>query len=274
MANEEKTLKALRKEIFLTGWRGGMAHLASCFSCLEIVYTLYCKDVLRIDAQNARWRDRDRFILSKGHGGLALYAVLAHRGLISWETFHSYLQDDARIGGEPCTRDCEWIEATTGSLGHGLSVGVGMAKALKLSGSDAKVYVLLGDGECAEGTVWEAVSSAGALGLDNLVAILDRNGLQKTDRVQKTFGTENWRERIEPFGWQVRETDGHDVPALRAALTEPAEPGKPLFVIARTVKGKGVSIMENSPNWHFRLPNRKELKVFREELGIDDAEME
>lgn len=268
-------LRELRKKIFLTGYRGGMAHLASCFSCLEILYALYVGGILRLDAKNPTWQDRDRFILSKGHAGLALYAVLAEKGLLSADEFNSYLQPGGVIGGEPCRRDSQWIETATGSLGHGLSFAVGIALALKLKKSPAKVYVLLGDGELQEGTVWEAAMSAAALKLDNIVAILDCNEIQKMDFVNKTIGEPRWQEKWTAFGWNVTETDGHDVAALMQCLNEENTTGKPLFIIAHTVKGKGVSVMEQNPNWHFKLPkSKKEKAAFREELGISISEWE
>lgn len=277
MANsvdEEKELLELRKKIFVTGYKGGMAHLASCYSCLEMLYTLYLKGVLNYDLANAKWKDRDRFILSKGHAGLALYGVMMKAGLIDEKVYDSYLMEGSLIGGEPCMRDSEWVEATTGSLGHGLSLGMGMAMALKSEKSPAKVYVMLGDGECEEGTVWESVMTAPAFHLDNLIAILDCNDIQKMDFVEKTIGTANWKERWESFGWETDETDGHDMEAFKKVLTRCSDSGKPRLIIAHTVKGKGVSIMENNPNWHFKLPGRKELKVFKEELGIVDSELE
>ncbi len=270
---EEKELKELRKKIFLTGYKGGMAHLASCYSSLEILYAFYIKKALRYDCSNPKWADRDRLILSKGHAGLALYAVMAKAGLLTEEEYDSYLQPGSRIGGEPCLRDSEWVEATTGSLGHGLSMAVGMAMALKADRSPAKVYAVLGDGECEEGTVWEAAMSAAAFQLDNLVAVLDCNRIQKMDFVEKTMGMANWNEKWASFGWDVAEVDGHDVQALENRFRMPNESGMPCLIIAHTVKGKGVSIMEDNPNWHFKLPGKKELKVFREELGISDAEL-
>lgn len=270
---EEKKLLELRKKIFITGYRGGMAHLASCYSCLEMIYALYMKDILRYNKGNAKWEDRDRFILSKGHAGLALYSVLLTAGLITEETFSSYLQEHASIGGEPCMRDCEWVEATTGSLGHGLSMGLGMAMALKTDGKQAKVYVMLGDGECQEGTVWEAAMMAAAMGLDNLVVILDSNKIQKMDYVDQTLGASNWREKWESFGWTVDETDGHNIEAFTNIIKILKNEGKPHLIMAHTIKGKGVSIMENNPNWHFRLPGKKELKIFKKELRITDEEL-
>ena len=271
---EKEELKKLRKDIFITGYKGGMAHIASCYSCLEILYTLYLRGILKIDAQNAKWADRDRFILSKGHAGLALYGVMTRAGLMKEEDYHSYLKPGSSVGGEPCMRDCEWVEATTGSLGHGLSMAAGMAMALKADQSPARVYVVLGDGECEEGTVWEAALTASAFHLDNLVVILDCNRIQKMDFVENTIGSVNWREKWSAFGWSVDEADGHDVDALETVLKGKNPPGMPRLIIARTVKGKGVSVMENNPNWHFKLPGRRELKIFKEELEISDSEME
>lgn len=277
MANterEKEDLLALRKKIFILGYKGGMAHLASCYSSLEMIYALYLKGILQYDPENPRWKDRDRFILSKGHAGLALYTVMMKAGLIEEKVLDTYLQEESLIGGEPCMRDSAWVEATTGSLGHGLSMGLGIAMALKMDHSPAKVYVMLGDGECEEGTVWEAVMMAPAFGLDNLVAILDCNEIQKMDFVKKTIGETRWAQRWEAFGWEVKEIDGHDMEDFKKAIEEPVTSDKPRLLIAHTVKGKGISIMENNPNWHFKLPGRKELKVFKEELGISDSELE
>lgn len=273
-SKDAQVLQELRRKIFLTGYRGGMAHLASCYSALEILYVLYTKKIIKYDPANPKWNGRDRFILSKGHAGLALYAVLNQAGLLTDEEFSSYLQPGSRIGGEPCMRDSQWVEAATGSLGHGLSMAVGMALALKTEGMDANVYVVLGDGECQEGTVWEAAYSAAAFQLDHLVAVLDCNGLQKMGPVESVMGVTKWEDKWSSFGWSVEETDGHDVAALTDALRKPNPIGQPKLLIAHTVKGKGVSMMENHAGWHFKLPNKKERKVFQQELGIPDAEME
>ena len=273
IVNEEQELKELRKKIFITGYKGKMAHLASCYSSLEILYALYRKKVIRYDIQNPEWADRDRLILSKGHAGLALYGVMTLAGMLSEEEYASYLQPGSHIGGEPCMRDSKWVEATTGSLGHGLSMAVGMAIALKANHSSAKVYVILGDGECEEGTIWEAAMSAAAFRLDNLITILDCNRIQKMDFVEKTIGMANWKEKWTSFGWNVEEVDGHDVSALENVLKALGVPDMPRLIIANTIKGKGISLMEDNPNWHFKLPNKKELKVFKEELGISDLEL-
>ena len=272
--NDTDILKKLRKEIFLAGYTGGMAHLASCYSCLEILYALYVKGVLRVKIDEPKWSERDRFILSKGHAGLALYRVLCEKGFLSKDDFFSYLKTGSRIGGEPCMRDLPCVEATTGALGHGLSMGCGMAIAQKMDSSPARTFVLLGDGELEEGSVWEAAMSARTFALDNLTAILDANEIQKMDSITATIVLNNWVEKFVAFGWQVDEVDGHNVEALTSILSAKNEIGKPRFIIAHTVKGKGVSIMENNPLWHFKLPNKKELAVFKAELGIAVDELE
>ena len=271
---DEEIIREIRKKIFITGYKGKMAHLASCFSCLEMLYAFYLKGILRYDKSNPKWNERDRFILSKGHAGLALYAVLEEAGLITEEMFSSYLMDGAMIGGEPCMRDCEWVEATTGSLGHGLSMGLGMAMAMKSDKIDSKVYVMLGDGECEEGTIWETAMMASVMKLDNLVAILDCNKIQKMDFVDKTIGDPDWKAKWESFGWQVESVDGHDVDEFKKVIEGINCNGKPTLIIADTTKGKGVSLMEDNPQWHFRLPSKKELKIFMDELGITEAELE
>ena len=263
----------LRKNIFLTGYSGGMAHLASCFSAVEILYTLYLKNIMKYNVHDPDWEERDRFVLSKGHGALALYAVLCKAGFLTEDEYRSYLHPGCRIGGEPCMRDLKGIEATTGSLGHGLSMAVGMALAQKLDRFNSNTYVLLGDGECEEGSIWEAAMSASSLELDNLTAILDCNELQKTGRVEETLRVIQWREKWAAFGWDVEEVDGHDTDALKECFLKRCMNGRPKMIIAHTVKGKGVSVMENNPIWHFKLPNKKELKFFKEELQITDEEL-
>lgn len=274
MGYDENVCKELRKKIYLTAERGGLGHLASCYSCLEILYVLYMKGILNCTRENMYDRNRNRLILSKGHAGLALYWVMNRAGLLSGEEISTFLQPGSHVGGEPCMRDLPGIEATTGSLGHGLSMGVGMAMAQRMDGLGAKTYVILGDGECEEGSVWEAAMSAPAFALDNLTAILDCNEIQKMTTVEGTIGLTNWKEKWSSFGWMVKEVDGHDIAALEEILRTKNDSGKPLMLIAHTVKGKGVSIMENNPLWHFKLPSRKEKSFFIAELDIGEEELE
>lgn len=271
---DEMRCRELRKRIFLTAYKGGMAHLASSYSCLEILYTLYLKGVMKYDSGNPGLQGRDRLVLSKGHAGLALYSVMCEAGFLEEKELDTFLKPGTHIGGEPCMRDLKGVEASTGSLGHGLSIAAGMAMAQKMDGLTAKTYVVLGDGECEEGTVWEGAMSTAAFGLDNLVAVLDCNRIQKMCTVEETIRLANWKEKWESFGWAVRETDGHDTDKLQKCFLQEKEVGKPLLVIAHTVKGKGVSIMEDNPIWHFKLPNRKEMRYFMQELGISEEEME
>lgn len=257
----------------MTAEKGGLGHLASCFSCLEILYTLYLKGIMKYNVHDHNDRSRDRLVLSKGHAGLALYWVMCEAGLMNAEEIDTFLQPGSHVGGEPCMRDLPGIEASTGSLGHGLSVGVGMAMAQKMDEIDARTFVIIGDGECEEGTIWEAAMSAPAFQLNNLVVILDCNEIQKMTTITGTIGLDNWEEKWKSFGWLVKEVDGHDVDALETLLKEKNDTDKPILIIAHTVKGKGVSIMESNPLWHFKLPNRKEKKIFQAELEIPEEEM-
>ena len=266
--------KALRKRIFTVAYSGGMGHLASCFSSVEILYTLFLKGILKFDAKNPNMPDRDRFVLSKGHGGLALYTTLEMAGFVKKEDIDSYLKPNAVIGGEPNLGDAPGIEVSTGSLGHGLSMALGMAMAQKLDESGARTFCLIGDGESQEGTIWEAAMAASSFELHNLVAILDCNELQKTNRIDETMKYISWEEKWKAFGWNVLHVDGHDMDAMKETFSSLPKNGKPTMVIAHTVKGKGVSIMEGVPKWHFKMPNKKELKVILEELSISEEELE
>ena len=269
----DKELLELRKKIFLTGYSVNIAHLASAFSIVEILYSLYINKNLNYDPKNPMWENRDIFILSKGHGSLALYSVLQEVGFFDLDYLKSFCKKGSPLGGEPCIPNIPGIEATTGSLGHGLSVGVGIALAKKLNGRKEKTYVLLGDGECEEGTVWEAIMFAAHYKLNNLVAILDCNHIQKMGTTKDIMSIDNWKNRFEAFGWEVREVDGHNVKDLDKVFQKKNETEKPMIIIANTVKGKGVSIVENDPRWHWRLPSKKELKVFMQELNISEEEI-
>ena len=267
----EKKLKEIRKNIFKIGYRSGVLFFASCFSCVEILYALYCRGALRLNPEEIV---RDRFVMSKGQGAVALYAVLAEAGLISKEELFSFNKPDSLISFEPRVGDNKSFTAMSCSLGRGLSTAVGIAIAMKMNKESGKVFVLLGDGECQEGSVWEAAVSAVSLKLDNLVMILDCNNLQKTRTVEETMGVVNWREKWEAFGWDVEEADGHNVDEMSDILKKPNEPCKPRLIIAHTVKGKGVSIMENEVKWHSRQPGKKGLQIIKKELCISDSELE
>ena len=212
-------------------------------------------------------------ILSKGHAALALYACLAYAGFFEQEELWTFAKPESRLGGEPMI-GIPGVEMATGSLGHGLSYGVGTALGMKKKNISAETYVLVGDGECQEGSIWEAANTAAALALDNLTVILDWNNLQKMDFVDKIMGSPNWVMRWKSFGWQVIEVDGHDVDALCVAFRVPHEAGKPKIILAHTIKGYGVSVMENRVNWHYHIPNKRELKACMAELGISQEEID
>jgi len=238
---------------------------------LEIVATLYLS-VLRVDPRNPGWKERDRFILSKGHGCLAQYVVLAERGFFSYDAINGFTKPGSVLGGHPDLK-IPGVEAATGSLGHGLSIGVGMALAGKLDGASYRTFVVLSDGECQEGSVWEAMMFSAHRGLDNLIVVVDHNKFQSLGPVAEIMSSptslaEKWR----VFGWEVVEADGHDVTALARVLSNvPFTLGHPSVVIAHTVKGKGVSFMEQNPVWHYRVPNTEELDQALRELADGDA---
>ena len=275
MANQtDSELLDIRKRIFLTAYHGksSAAHLASAYSVVEILYALYCRNILRYDVKNPNWRNRDRLILSKGHASLALYQILRNVGFLNDDQLNTFCYPDSILGGEPNMLDIPGVEATTGSLGHGLSYGIGIAIALKHCKLDSKVYVILGDGECQEGSVWEAVMSANRYELDNLIVILDCNRLQKMDFIENTMGQQNWKDKWESFGWTVDTVDGHNVDDIESALRK-ENFCHPRVILVNTVKGKGVSLMENSAEWHYRMPSKKQLKVFMQELNLSEEEL-
>lgn len=270
----QKELKELRKKIFLTAYAGGIGHLASAYSLVEIMYALYEMNILKHDPKQPEWDGRDRLILSKGHGSLALYNQLCRCGYFPEEELWTFCTPGSRMGGEPNVMEMPGVEATTGSLGHGLSVGVGMALALKADEKDNQIYVIVGDGECEEGSIWEAVMSAAAFQLDNLTVILDNNEIQKMGYIKDIMHITSWEERFSAFGWQVKHADGHNPDDVKEKLTGSWKPNMPKLLIAHTIKGKGVSIMENAPGWHWRMPNRRELKVVMQELDISQEELD
>lgn len=246
--------------------RGGSSHVGAALSIADILAVLYGK-VLKHDPRQPRWTDRDRFILSKGHAGAAVYAVLAERGYFPVEDLAKHYQNDSRFSGHVSHKGVPGVELSTGSLGHGLGVGAGMAKALKLAGSRARVIVLLSDGECDEGTIWEAALFAQHHRLDNLTAIIDYNRIQSLGFVAETLALEPLRAKWEAFNWLVRECNGHDHRELESALREPRPAAdRPTIVIANTVKGKGVSFMENTVLWHYRTARGEEFERALQEL--------
>ena len=243
-------------------------HVGSALSVMEIVRVLY-DDILRFDPRNPRWADRDRFIFSKGHGCLALYVMLAEKGFFPREELYRTCKFEAMLGGHAESRKIPGVEASTGSLGHGLSLGVGCALAARIDRKDYRTFVLVGDGESNEGSVWEAALSAGKHKLDTLTVIVDYNKMQSYGTTYEIQDMEPLADKWSSFGFSVREVDGHDVPALSKALQDgPYDSGRPSVLICHTVKGKGMRTTENNPDWHHKA------KLKPEELQQLYAELE
>jgi transketolase len=237
-----------------------LGHPGGDLSAADILTALYF-GILRIDPANPAWPERDRFVLSKGHCSAALYAVLAEAGFIGRDMLSSYAKPLSLLNGHPDRNKVPGVEANTGPLGHGLPIGVGMAKAAKIAGADWGAFVLTGDGELQEGSNWEAAMAGAHFGLDNLTVIVDRNRLQQGDETERTITLEPLADRWRSFGWAVREVDGHDMDKLVGALgSVPFERGNPNCVIAHTHKGRGVSFIEDKVEWHHRVPTDAELE--------------
>lgn len=244
--------KALRRMVVDAVVKAGRGHLGSAMSLIEIMRVLY-DDILQVRPHEPLWLQRDRCILSKGHGCLALYAVLADKGFFPAAALATFCNHDSILGGHPEFRIVPGVEATTGALGHGLAIGAGLAIALRLRGSRARVFVVTGDGELNEGSVWEAAMGAGKHRLDNLTAVVDYNKFQSYGPTSVVMDLEPLSDKWRSFGFAVREVDGHDVFALRAALRAvPFQTGKPSVLICHTVKGKGVPDAENNADWHHK----------------------
>jgi transketolase len=243
--------RGLRRQIVRVLERAGRGHLGGSLSCVEILRVLF-DDVLRYDPKAPKWPGRDRFILSKGHGCIALYVLLQEKGFFPEEELWKFCRFDGILGGHPDPK-VPGIEVSTGSLGHGLAVAVGMAVAAKRRGASHRVFVVLSDGECNEGSVWEAALSAAKHRLDNLAVILDYNRMQSYGTTSEVLDLEPFAAKWEAFGFATRETDGHDVAALhRTFAALPFAPARPSAVICHTVKGKGFPFAENDPAWHHK----------------------
>lgn len=271
MASLEEIARDIRKKIYWIAHFAGGGHMGASFSMADIISVIYFGGVLRYDALNPEWQERDKFILSKGHACYALYAALAKAGYFSEEELRHVGQTGSKFGGHPKIHDIPGVEASTGALGHGLSFAIGIAYANKADEKDSHVYVVLGDGECQEGSIWEGALSAPTLALDNLTVIIDYNKLQAMDKLENIVRMEPFADKWKAFGWNVTEIDGHDYGQIKEALLA-RKNGMPTLVIANTVKGKGVSFMENVPIWHYRMPNEEELKILVNELGYLEEE--
>jgi transketolase len=248
----------IRKHVVRMIGKAGSGHVGPALGCADVVSALYFS-VLRLDPKNPEWAERDRFILSKGHACTVQYAALAERGFFPVEALDTFCQLDSIFGGHPDMRKVPGVEASTGSLGHGLPIGVGMAVAGKVDGRTSRVFVLLSDGENDEGSVWEAAMAASHYRLDNLVAIIDRNRLQCDGRTEDVMNPEPLAEKWKSFGWLVQEIDGHNTEEiLRSLDAATSGRGQPAAIIANTLKGKGVSFMENRAEWHYRALSARE----------------
>ena len=260
--------KRIRKHVITMTSRANSSHIGSCLSIADILAMLYGK-VLRFDSERPDWADRDRLLLSKGHGCAALYATLAESGYFPNEWLDNYYLDGTRLAGHATHKGTPGVELSTGSLGHALPVACGMALAGKRDGKSYRVFVILSDGECDEGSNWEAALFAPHHKLDNLVVIVDYTKIQSLGRVKDVLDLDPLPDKWRAFNWGVRDIDGHDLGALNTVLsTVPFEKGKPSCIVANTVKGKGVSFMEDKLLWHYTAPKGEELPKALAELEV------
>lgn len=267
-AHAKQIANAMRKDIIEMIHEAGSGHPGGSLSCTDILAALYFGDVMTYDPAHPTSDARDRFILAKGHAAPALYAALAEAGFFPKDELKTLRKLGSRLQGHPDSKLLPGVEVSTGSLGQGLSVAAGLAAGLRLKGGDQKVYTVLGDGECEEGQVWEAANFAAAEALGNLVAIVDSNGLQIDGCLCDVCSAGELDEKFAAFGWDVHHVDGHDIDALIAlfASLPRKATGKPQAIIAKTVKGKGVSFMENQVGWHGKAPDAEQTKQALAEL--------
>jgi len=258
----------IRSHIIKACLKNGDGHAGPSLSCTDILATLYGGEILKVDAKNPKWRERDYFILSAGHKCLALYGALIEAGFEKPEVMASYNQMDTRIPGHPDADKFRGVDVSTGSLGHGLAIACGLAKGWKLKGTDNMVYVLMGDGEQGEGSVWESASVAAHHQLNNIVAIVDKNRLQINGTTEEVQKTDTLKDRYESFGWKVLRVDGHQIESLYKVLSAmPQQKGKPTLVIADTIKGKGLSFAEDNVNYHHWNPkDPDEIRIAEDHL--------
>jgi transketolase len=258
--------KRVRREIIEMIGAAKSGHPGGSLSAVEILVTLYF-DVMRHDPSNPKWPDRDRFILSKGHAAPVLYAVMAESGYTPLDKLNTLRKLGSIYQGHPDIRFIPSLEASTGSLGEGVSLALGMSLAARLNKSPSRTYVVLGDGEVQEGQIWEGAMFGGHHHVDNVVAIVDHNRIQLDGFVKDIMEVEPLADKWKAFGWHAIDVDGHSIPALQAAFAEAASTqGQPTAIIAQTIKGKGVSFMENNPKFHGTAPTPEEVKLALQEL--------
>lgn len=268
MQDLEMRASAMREDIVSMIAEAGSGHPGGSLSCADILCALYFGGVMDHDPGFPGSPSRDRFILSKGHAAPALYAALAHAGYLPREELKTLRKMGSRLQGHPDMHLLEGVEASTGSLGQGLSIACGMALGLRMDGIASTTFVLLGDGECQEGQVWEAAMYAAHMGLDNIVAIVDHNGLQIDGHVTEVCNPESIGDKFAAFGWDVVQVDGHDMASLVTTLTEAKQTrqGRPKLVVAETIKGRGVSFMEGQAGWHGKATNAEQTACALEEI--------
>jgi transketolase len=271
--NIEERADDIRRKFIRTAALIEATHVASSLSCIDIITALYFGGVLRYDPSDPQAESRDRFILSKGHAAVALYNALCEAGFFTREALHTYCKPDSIFGGHP-SPVIPGVECATGALGHGLPFAAGTALSLRLKKSDSLVYVITGDGECQEGSVWEAAASISRYNLTNLIWIIDYNRLQSDDEIRNIVNIEPLQEKLESFGFNVTRTNGHAVRETAAALKidRHSLPDKPLVLIANTIKGKGVSILENKTDSHSRMLTKDEYESAFKQFGILEEE--
>ena len=265
----ERRAARIRFEVVKMSNRAGTPHLGGALSCVDILVAAYWT-AMRIDPTDPAAPDRDRLILSKGHAVSALYATLAVRGFIPLDDLARYNENGGHLPEQPSPNCVPGVEWATGSLGHGLSVGAGLALAGRIAGRPYRVIVVVSDGECQEGAVWEAAMFAATHRLGQLMVVVDYNKWQATGRSNEVMALEPLRTKWEAFGWRCREVDGHDLAALVDAMRETSgQHGQPIAIVANTVKGKGVSFMEDDNNWHYRSPSAAEVLQAGRQLGVE-----
>lgn len=266
--------KLIRQTIFKTITNGGGGHTPTSLSMVDILTVLYYK-ILNIDPKNPKDPNRDRFILSKGHGGVALYAILADKGFFDKKHLDTFGKSGTILGGHPDMHKVPGIEASTGALGHGYPFAVGIALAGKIDKKDYQVFSIVGDGECQEGSIWEAALFAPKHKLDNLTVIIDHNKFQAMDRLDEIVPLDPLADKWKAFGWEVKEIDGHDINQMEQVFSSlPLEKDKPTLIVAHTIKGKGISFMEDVAIWHYRNPSVDQLRIACKDLGLNESEID
>ena len=266
----ERVSKRIRLQVFEQAIKAGIGHLGGTFSCIDLLVGLYYGGTFRIDPENPHSVEQDRFILSKGHACLALYSILLEKGFISRETFMTFGRDGG-LGAQldVSTPGVDW---NTGSLGHSIGITAGISLASRLNGNSKYAYSMIGDAELSEGSAWEAIAFAGDENLSNLVVIIDRNKLSVTEVLEDDAIFYNLGSKIESFGWNFIEIDGHSHREIADALNSIRNSTKPTMLLANTIKGKGVSFMENQIKWHHAMPTPEEIVVARNELADSEAD--